>query len=103
MKEIKASEFDSEVLKSDKPALCAFSARSWCGPCRAMQPILEKFAEEVSDKVKIVEIDIDDARELCQEYGVRSVPTLILFKNGDDVSTHVGMANREQLLKLIGD
>lgn len=101
MREITAAQFESEVIDSDMPVLVDFSA-TWCGPCRAMEPVLKKFAEEVADRVKCVKIDVDDAHELAAEYSIRSIPNLIFFKNGVDVKSHVGSANREALLKLVG-
>jgi thioredoxin 1 len=101
MREITAAEFETEVIDSDIPVLVDFSA-SWCGPCKAMEPVLKRFAEEVAGLVKCVKIDVDDAHELAQEYAIRSVPNLILFKNGLEIRQHIGSASKEVLLKMVG-
>jgi thioredoxin 1 len=99
MREITEAEFEKEVIENQTPVLLKFTAE-WCGPCRAMQPILEKFADEHPDII-VAKMDVDDAPNLCKEYAVRSIPKLVLFRNGEDVKEHVGSANMETLLKLI--
>jgi thioredoxin 1 len=96
------AEFESEVIECTVPVLVCLSALAWCPPCRALHPILESFADEVSDRVKVVSIDIDDLPEIAKELSVRSVPTLILFKNGVEIKTRVGMATKKDLHDLIG-
>jgi thioredoxin 1 len=89
------SNFDAEVLKSDKIVLVKFGA-TWCGPCSRQMPILEKYAETASN-VKVCDVDVDDAPEMSAKYGIRSVPALLLFKNGLHVATKIGMTALNEL------
>ena len=95
------SNFQSEVLESDVPVLVDFTA-TWCGPCKALAPIVEKIADEFHGKVKVGKLDIDDAPNVTAKYGVRSVPTVIVFKGGQKSGQHVGLTNRDKLLALLG-
>lgn len=90
------AEFNNEVLEADKPVLVDFWA-SWCGPCRMIAPILEELAQEHAEKLKIVKIDIDANNQTAQKYGVMSIPTLILFKNGEASERLVGYMPKAQL------
>ncbi len=101
MKEITAADFEQEVLDSRASVLVDFSAENWCRPCRVLAPILEKLAAETPD-VKIVKVDVDNSHELAIEYGIRSVPTLILFKDGVEAKTLRGLVSRDDILKMIG-
>jgi thioredoxin 1 len=92
--------FEDEVLKSDVPVLVDFTA-TWCGPCRQLAPIVEKLADEFQGKVKVGKLDIDDAPEVTKKYGVRSVPTVIVFQGGAKKGTQIGLATREKLVKLL--
>jgi len=94
------ANFDSEVLKADLPVLVDFGA-TWCGPCKALAPIVDKLADETVGKYKVVKVDIDDSPAVAQRYGIRGVPTLIVFKNGQKAGQHVGTTNKETLLKLL--
>ena len=93
--------FESEVLKSDKPVLADFNA-GWCGPCKAMKPILEELAA-ATPGVKFVSIDIDDQDELSDDYDVASIPCLVLFKGGEEVKRHVGLTSRDDIVALISE
>jgi thioredoxin 1 len=95
------TNFESEVLKSDVPVLVDFTA-TWCGPCKALAPIVEKIADDFHGKVKVGKLDIDEAPEITAKYGVRSVPTVIVFKGGQKLGQHVGLTNRDKLVKLLG-
>ncbi|WP_394837271.1 thioredoxin [Pendulispora rubella] len=98
--EVGDANFDSEVLKADLPVLVDFGA-AWCGPCKALAPIVAKIADENVGKYKVVAIDIDDAPAVAQKYGIRGVPTLIVFKGGEKKNQHVGLTNKDALLKLL--
>ncbi len=90
------SDFDTQVLKSDKPVLVDFWAE-WCGPCKMIGPSLEEISEELGDQVQIVKLNIDDHPDTPAKYGVRGIPTMILFKNGEIADTKVGAAPKAQL------
>ncbi len=93
-------EFDSEVLKASEPVLVDFWAE-WCGPCKMLSPVIDELATELQGKVKVVKINIDQAPEAPTKYGVRGIPTLMLFKNGQVVDTRVGGMPKAQLAEWI--
>jgi thioredoxin 1 len=95
------SNFESEVLNSDKPVLVDFTA-TWCGPCRALAPVVEKLADEFEGKVKVGKLDIDESPKVTAKYGIRSVPTVLIFQGGQKKGQHVGLATREKLVQLLG-
>src|SRR5262249_21783139 len=99
--ELSDTNFEQEVLKADVPVLVDFTA-TWCGPCKMVAPIVDKIAEEFAGKYKVAKLDIDDAPETTRKYGVRGVPTLIVFKGGQKAGQHVGVTNKETLVKLLG-
>ena len=90
------SDFDAQVLKSDKPVLVDFWAE-WCGPCKMIGPSLEEIADELGEKVVIAKLNIDDHPNAPAKYGVRGIPTMILFKNGEIADTKVGAAPKSAL------
>ena len=98
--ELSDSNFESEVLKADLPVLVDFTA-TWCGPCKALAPIVDKIADETVGRVKVAKLDVDDCPKTAQTYKVRNIPTVLLFRGGQLQKQHVGLANRETLLKLL--
>lgn len=95
-KVIGISEFKQEVLDAPEVVLVDFFA-TWCGPCKAQGPILDVLSKEMGDQVKILKVDIDESRPLAMEYRVMSVPTLKIFKNGEEKETLVGLRSESEL------
>ena len=93
--------FDAEVIKSDKAVIVDFWAE-WCGPCRAVAPVLDKIAEERSGELIVVKVNIDEEPGLAQRYGVQSIPTMILFRNGEPAKATVGAQPKGALEKSLG-
>ena len=94
--------FDTDVLQSDKPVLVDYWAE-WCGPCKMIAPILEEVASEYGEKIKVCKMNIDENQETPPRYGIRGIPTLILFKNGDVEATKVGALSKTQLQSFLDD
>ena len=99
--DVTTTTFDEEVLQSDKPVLVDFWAE-WCGPCHAVAPVLEKIAEERKDEVKLVKVNIDEEQGLSLKYGVMSIPTMILFKDGEPAAAVVGAQPKSMLERSLG-
>lgn len=97
---ITADTFDSEVLKSPLPVLVDFWAE-WCGPCKMIAPILDQVATEYKDKLRIAKVDVDSNQATAMRYGIRSIPTLILFRNGVIEHQEVGMLSKDKLKKIL--
>lgn len=94
------SSFEDEVLKADGPVLVDYWA-AWCGPCKMIAPILDEIAKEYGDRLKVAKINIEENPETPQKYGVRSIPTLSLFKNGNVEATKIGALSKSQLTAFL--
>jgi thioredoxin 1 len=99
-KKITDASFDSDVLKSDKPVLVDFWAE-WCGPCKQIAPALEDLASEMSDKITVAKLDIDENPGTPQKFNVRGIPTLMLFKDGELFDTKVGSLPKSKLYEWV--
>ncbi len=98
--QISDASFDQDVLKADGPVLVDFWAE-WCGPCKMIAPVLDELAEEYADKLKVCKLNIDANPDTAPKYGVRGIPTLIIFKNGQAEATKVGALSKSQLAAFI--
>ncbi len=92
--------FENEVMNSEIPVLVDFFA-VWCGPCKMLAPILAEFAEENEGKVKVCKVNVDDEGELAQRFGIMSIPTLVVFKNGVETAKSIGFVDKSGLAALI--
>ncbi|RYG30085.1 thioredoxin [bacterium] len=97
---IDSSRFQDEVLNSDVPVLVDFWA-PWCGPCRAIAPAVEQLSQEYAGKAKVVKVDVDENSDLATQYGIQSIPALLVFKGGRPVNKGVGNMSKAQLAGLI--
>ena len=96
------SDFESEVLKADIPVLVDFWA-PWCGPCKAIAPILEQISDEQGDKIKIVKVNVDDNQKYAADFGIKSIPTLLIFNKGELKNQIIGAIPKAEIEKLIMD
>ena len=99
---VTSANFEEEVLNSDKAVLIDFYA-DWCGPCKMMSPIVEEVAESLFGKVNVVKINVDEETELAIKYDVSSIPTFVLIKDGQVVTSIVGMRDKEELKDMINN
>ena len=99
--DVTEATFETEVLRSDTPVLVDFWAE-WCGPCHAVSPVLEKIAEEQGDALKLVKVNIDVEQALSMRYGVMSIPTMILFKDGAPAASAIGAQPKSALERSLG-
>ena len=99
-RDITDDEFESTVIDSVQPVLIDFWA-PWCGPCKMIAPILDQVAEHYGEKLKVVKINVDENQEIPAKFGVRGIPTLMVFKDGENVETKVGAVQKSQLIQIL--
>lgn len=102
MEQITSEQFEEKVLNNSKPVLVDFYA-TWCGPCRMLGPILEQVAEENNGEFDIFKIDVDECEDIAQEFGIMSIPTLMVFKNGELVKRETGLRPKNAIFDLMKD
>lgn len=100
VKEFTDANFENEVLKAEGPVFVDFWA-PWCGPCKMVAPVIEALATEMEGKVTVGKINVDDHQAFAQKYGVMSIPTMILFKDGAEAARTIGFTPKEELVKFI--
>lgn len=97
---LNSENFTKEVLEEEKPVLIDFWA-DWCSPCKMMAPVVDNIAESMSNTVKVCKVNIDENEELAEEYGIMSIPTFIVIKNGKETGRTVGVQSKEELLRIL--
>jgi thioredoxin len=98
--DVKDETFEQEVLKSNVPVLVDFWAE-WCGPCKALAPTVDQVAQKYDGKAKVVKLNVDDNNNTAQRYGIKGIPTLILFKGGSEAERVVGATSKENISRMI--
>jgi thioredoxin 1 len=102
IKNVSDDSFEADVLKSDKPVLVDYWA-AWCGPCKMIAPILEEVAAEFADKVTVAKVNVDESQQTAAKFGIRGIPTLMLFQNGEVKATKVGAVSKSQLTEFLNE
>ena len=97
IKNCNENDFDDEVLKSNLPVIVDFWAE-WCGPCKMLTPILEELSNEMKNEIKVVKVNLDENQDLAMKYSIRSIPTLLLFKEGNLIDTKVGLLPKSEIV-----
>ncbi len=100
-KNVTESTFEQDVLKNEKPVIVDFWAE-WCGPCHAVAPVLEKIAEERSAELELVKVNIDEEQSLAIKYGIQSIPTIVLFKDGEPAAAAIGARPKGDIERQLG-
>src|SRR5467141_3388039 len=100
VKDITDSTFETEVMKSDRPVLVDFWAE-WCGPCRMMTPVVEAVAQKFADTAKVVKLNVDDNPSVTQRFGIKGIPTMIVFKGGKEAERLVGATNEGAVTRIL--
>lgn len=100
IKHVSSDDFEPSVLESGKPVLVDFWAE-WCGPCKQIAPVLEQLAVDYDARIQIVKVDVDANRQLAAKYGIRSIPTLLMFNSGEQVASQIGAVGRANLEEMI--
>jgi len=99
---ISEENFEKEVINSELPVLVDFWAE-WCGPCRAVGPVLEEISNQYADKFRVAKVNVDENPELASEYGIRSIPTMILFKDGKEIDNIIGALPKEAIINFVNE
>ena len=99
---VTSENYESEVLKSEKTVLIDFYA-DWCGPCKMMSPVIDEIAEEMKETEKVGKINVDENQDLAMEYGVMSIPTIVVLKNGEVQKTFVGVTDKEEIKQALNN
>ena len=97
---ITENNFEEEVMKSDRKVIIDFYA-DWCGPCKMMSPVIDEIAEELGDKVKVGKVNSDENMNLLEKYGIMSIPTIIIFENGEVSKTFVGVTDKNKIIESL--